>query len=79
METIKLTQYSHGAGCGCKISPAVLDSILQTSRETLPHPNLLVGNSNTIVILHDSQLQRRRRNQPYRLAGNRIMLCRDIP
>ncbi len=45
METIKLTQYSHGAGCGCKISPAVLESILQTSREILPYPNLLVGNS----------------------------------
>jgi len=44
METVKLTQYSHGAGCGCKISPALLESILQTSRESLPHPNLLVGN-----------------------------------
>ncbi|GAB2532436.1 selenide, water dikinase SelD [Spirosoma aerophilum] len=29
----KLTQYSHGAGCGCKISPKILDKILhgQTS------------------------------------------------
>jgi selenide,water dikinase len=45
METVKLTQYSHGAGCGCKISPALLDEILQTTREILPHPNLLVGNS----------------------------------
>ncbi len=45
MSPIKLTQYSHGAGCGCKISPAVLESILKTSREVLPHPNLLVGHS----------------------------------
>jgi len=22
---VKMTEYSHGAGCGCKISPAVLD------------------------------------------------------
>ncbi len=44
MDPIKLTQYSHGAGCGCKISPALLESILQTSREVLPHPNLQVGN-----------------------------------
>jgi selenide,water dikinase len=44
MNPIKLTQYSHGAGCGCKISPAVLESILQTSREKRPHPSLLVGN-----------------------------------
>lgn len=44
MERVKLTQYSHGAGCGCKISPALLESILHTARETQPHPNLLVGN-----------------------------------
>ncbi|MDF7826226.1 selenide, water dikinase SelD [Pontiellaceae bacterium B12227] len=45
MEEIKLTQYSHGAGCGCKISPELLESILETARPALPHPNLLVGNS----------------------------------
>ncbi len=43
MEKIKLTEYSHGAGCGCKISPAVLESILQTTERTT-NPNLLVGN-----------------------------------
>ena len=42
---IKLTEYSHGAGCGCKISPQVLDSILKTSMNIVPNPNLLVGNS----------------------------------
>ena len=42
---IKLTQYSHGAGCGCKIAPKVLDEILKTNI-TLPDNNkLLVGNS----------------------------------
>jgi selenide, water dikinase len=43
---IRLTQYSHGAGCGCKLSPAVLDKIL-ASRDTMPDAvsNLLVGNS----------------------------------
>jgi len=40
----KLTQYSHGAGCGCKISPKVLDSILQQASPKLHFPNLLVGN-----------------------------------
>ncbi len=39
-----LTQYSHGAGCGCKIAPAVLDRILASSNASLPFPNLLVGN-----------------------------------
>jgi selenide, water dikinase len=41
---IKLTQYSHGAGCGCKISPAILDQILHTATIAKPDPRLLVGN-----------------------------------
>jgi selenide, water dikinase len=40
----KLTQYSHGAGCGCKISPAILDNILKTNQLAQHYPNLLVGN-----------------------------------
>ena len=27
-DTIKLTQFSHGGGCGCKIAPAVLSEML---------------------------------------------------
>ncbi len=45
MQEIKLTQYSHGAGCGCKISPKQLDNILKSARETIEYPELLVGNS----------------------------------
>ena len=42
---IKLTQYSHGAGCGCKISPSVLDSILSAAgKSPVKFPDLLVGN-----------------------------------
>jgi len=41
---IKLTQYSHGAGCGCKISPAILDKILHSPVKHLPDHRLLVGN-----------------------------------
>ncbi len=44
MEEIKLTQYSHGAGCGCKISPAVLDKILQSNVIHPTDSKLLVGN-----------------------------------
>ncbi|HEX8608020.1 MAG TPA: selenide, water dikinase SelD [Pedobacter sp.] len=44
MEEIKLTQYSHGAGCGCKISPAVLDKILHTTVPAVTDSRLLVGN-----------------------------------
>jgi len=45
MKDIKLTQYSHGAGCGCKISPKLLDSILKSNRKSIVYPDLLVGNS----------------------------------
>jgi selenide,water dikinase len=44
-EKIKLTQYSHGAGCGCKIAPKVLQEILQTNQPQKTFANLLVGNS----------------------------------
>ena len=44
MDSIKLTQYSHGAGCGCKISPAVLDTILHSDLPKTKFPALLVGN-----------------------------------
>lgn len=44
-DSFRLTHYSHGAGCGCKIAPKVLDEILK-SNITLPdNDNLLVGNS----------------------------------
>lgn len=41
---VKLTEYSHGAGCGCKISPQVLDTILKTKLK-FSDSNLLVGNA----------------------------------
>lgn len=44
MNPIKLSQYSHGAGCGCKISPKVLDKMLQSQLPKFSHPNLIVGN-----------------------------------
>jgi len=45
MDPVKLTQFSHGAGCGCKIAPAVLDTILQSRSSFSDNKNLLVGNS----------------------------------
>jgi selenide,water dikinase len=40
---IRLTQYSHGAGCGCKISPQVLTEILASVPSQQADPLLLVG------------------------------------
>ncbi|WP_226390825.1 selenide, water dikinase SelD [Penaeicola halotolerans] len=44
-EAIKLTQFSEGSGCGCKIAPAILEEILSGSQTwQRPDANLLVGN-----------------------------------
>ncbi len=43
-EPLRMTRYSHGAGCGCKISPADLESILK-SIAVFPDEKLLVGNN----------------------------------
>jgi len=42
-DSIKLTQFSHGAGCGCKISPQVLQEIIGVDVFRHQYPNLLVG------------------------------------
>lgn len=42
---VRLTQYSHGAGCGCKISPQVLEVILAGSGAQNLDPKLWVGNA----------------------------------
>lgn len=45
MTPVKLTKFSHGAGCGCKIAPAVLDNILKSNTSYAADKRLLVGNS----------------------------------
>lgn len=44
MSSIRLTQYSHGAGCGCKIAPDVLDHILAKAGPAATNKRLIVGN-----------------------------------
>ena len=43
-DSIRLTQYSHGAGCGCKIAPGVLNTMLSCMNRDMNYPNLIVGN-----------------------------------
>jgi len=43
-EKIKLTQFTHGLGCACKMQPADLESILKKLPVTTD-PNVLVGNA----------------------------------
>ena len=42
-EKIRLTEFSHGGGCGCKIAPAVLTEILSQSEIRGLPKDLLVG------------------------------------
>jgi selenide,water dikinase len=44
MEKLKLTQYSKGSGCGCKIAPDKLNAIITSSSAEILDLNLLVGN-----------------------------------
>ena len=53
-EEIKLTSFSHGAGCGCKIAPKVLEEILHSNLSMPDQKNLLVGNhSNDDAAVYD--------------------------
>ena len=58
-DTIKLTQYSHGGGCGCKIAPAVLHEMLAALPRPPSYPNLLVGTESSddaaVYKLNESQ------------------------
>jgi selenophosphate synthase len=41
-EGIKLTSFSHGAGCGCKLSPKVLTTILESNSPKMEDTVLVV-------------------------------------
>ena len=41
---IKLTSFSHGARCGCKLSPKVLTTILESNTPKIADSRLIVGN-----------------------------------
>lgn len=43
-QPFKLTAFSHGSGCGCKIAPSVLDEILKQNENDMVYSHLLVGN-----------------------------------
>jgi selenide,water dikinase len=40
---VRLTSFSHGGGCGCKIAPGVLSEILKKSAGGIIPPELMVG------------------------------------
>ncbi len=44
-ESVKLTQFSSGAGCGCKIHPSELEEIIKDLKTGADFPGLIVGNN----------------------------------
>ena len=59
MESINLTRFSHGGGCGCKIAPALLAEILARAPQGIVPPQLMVGTETSddaaVYRLNDSQ------------------------
>jgi selenide, water dikinase len=59
MEPRRLTSFSHGAGCGCKLGPADLESLLGTLSMPELHADVLVaadtGDDAAVVRLSDEQ------------------------
>ena len=59
MDNIRLTQLSHGGGCGCKIAPAVLAEMLHSLPQMKIFPDLLVGTETSddaaVYRLNDTQ------------------------
>jgi selenide,water dikinase len=57
--SIRLTELSHGGGCGCKIAPAVLQEILSQAPPMTGFADLLVGTESSddaaVYRLNDSQ------------------------
>ncbi|QID17796.1 selenide, water dikinase SelD [Nitrogeniibacter mangrovi] len=57
--SIRLTEFSHGGGCGCKIAPSVLSDILARSPAAIVPTDLLVGNASSddaaVYRLNDQQ------------------------
>ena len=43
IKSIRLTELAHGGGCGCKLAPAMLESIIARSGAGLLPKQLLVG------------------------------------
>jgi selenide,water dikinase len=59
MDKLRLTQLSHGGGCGCKIAPAMLADMLRALPRTQRFPDLLVGTETSddaaVYRLNDTQ------------------------
>lgn len=58
-DSIKLTSLSHGGGCGCKIAPDVLETLIRGTQPAGNFPDLLVGNGSSddaaVYRLNDDQ------------------------
>ena len=57
--SVRLTQFAHGGGCGCKIAPGLLREILARAPQGIVPPELMVGSETAddaaVYRLNDSQ------------------------
>ena len=57
--SVRLTQFAHGGGCGCKIAPGLLREILARAPQGIVPPELMVGTETAddaaVYRLNDSQ------------------------
>lgn len=58
-DSIRLTQFAHGGGCGCKIAPGLLTEILARAPQGIIPPELMVGTETSddaaVYRLNDTQ------------------------
>src|SRR5260370_35639197 len=73
---LRLTQFSHGGGCGCKIAPGVLQQIIAKSSTTMMLPKqLLVG----IETANDAAVSQINERQSIVATTNFFMPIADNP
>ena len=72
---VRLTQFSHGGGCGCKIAPGVLQQILAKSAPGIVPRDLLVG----IETSDDAAVYRLNENQAIVATTDFFMPIVDDP
>jgi selenide,water dikinase len=73
--TIRLTELSHGGGCGCKIAPAVLQEILSQAPPMAGFADLLVGTESS----DDAAVYRLNENQAIVATTDFFMPIVDDP
>ena len=74
MNEIRLTEFSHGGGCGCKIAPGVLSDLLATMPDWAEKFALSVP---PILTPHPGEMARLLNTDIATIQNNRVEIARD--